>query len=104
MEFTETQHLIRGTVRDFAEKELRTHAIELDENGSFPSDLFRKMAGLGLTGIPFPEKYVVPNASGRKIGAYGLTEPNAGSDASATQTTAKKTKGGYILNGSKMFV
>src|SRR5699024_2166462 len=36
--------------------------------------------------------------------AYALTEPEAGSDASAVQTTAKKVDGGYILNGQKIFI
>src|SRR5699024_9429301 len=37
-------------------------------------------------------------------GAYALTEPEAGSDASGVQTTAKKVDGGYILNGQKIFI
>src|SRR5699024_7899750 len=37
-------------------------------------------------------------------GAYALTEPEAGSDASAVQTTAKKVDGGYVLNGQKIFI
>lgn len=49
------------------------------------------------------EKYV-PMLAGGKLGAFGLTEPNAGTDAGNQQTTAIKTEGGYILNGSKLFI
>jgi glutaryl-CoA dehydrogenase (non-decarboxylating) len=50
------------------------------------------------------EKYLVPQARGEKIGAFGLTEPNAGSDVAAMQTTAKKDGDFYILNGSKTWI
>jgi butyryl-CoA dehydrogenase len=50
------------------------------------------------------KKYVTQLASGKILGAFGLTEPNAGSDAAATETTAKKTADGYILNGTKRFI
>lgn len=50
------------------------------------------------------QKYLVPLAKGEKIGAFGLTEPNAGTDASAQQTTAVKDGDFYILNGSKIFI
>lgn len=49
-------------------------------------------------------KYLVPLAKGEKIGAFGLTEPNAGTDASGQQTVAKKEGDHYILNGSKIFI
>lgn len=50
------------------------------------------------------KKYVTQLASGKILGSFGLTEPNAGSDASAIETTAKKTNDGYILNGTKRFI
>lgn len=50
------------------------------------------------------QKYLVPQAKGDKIGAFALTEPNAGSDVAAIQTTAKKDEDGYILNGSKAWI
>lgn len=50
------------------------------------------------------EKYLVPLAKGEKIGAFGLTEPNAGSDASGTETTAVLQGDYYILNGGKIFI
>lgn len=49
-------------------------------------------------------KYLVPLATGEKIGAFGLTEPMAGSDASGTRTTAVREGNEYILNGSKIFI
>ena len=50
-------------------------------------------------------KYLPDLLSGRKIGAFGLTEPNAGTDASGQQTTAVKNENGdYVLNGSKCFI
>jgi len=50
------------------------------------------------------QKYLVPLASGKVIGAWGLTEPGAGSDAGAQLTTAKKEGGHYVLNGTKNFI
>ncbi|MEK4951747.1 acyl-CoA dehydrogenase [Bacillus sp. FSL W8-1127] len=50
------------------------------------------------------QKYLRPMAEGRKIGAYGLTEPGSGSDASAMKTTARRDGDDYILNGSKIFI
>jgi len=50
------------------------------------------------------QKYVAPLAKGEKIGAWGLTEPNAGSDAGGTQTTAVPDGDGWVLNGSKIFI
>lgn len=49
------------------------------------------------------QKYLRPLAEGRKLGAFGLTEPNAGTDAGAGQTTAVKDGDSYILNGTKIF-
>lgn len=50
------------------------------------------------------QKYLVPLAKGEKLGAFGLTEPNAGSDAGGTETTAVPDGEYYILNGSKIFI
>ena len=50
------------------------------------------------------EKYLVPLAKGEKIGAFGLTEPGAGTDAAGQQTTAILDGDNYILNGSKIFI
>ncbi len=155
LELTETQQMIRETVRDFANEVVKPRARELDEKGAFSMETFRQMAEVGLTGIPIPEelggagadtlsfilaieelskvcgstalglaahtslgtmpivlfgsdelkkKYVPRNAAGETIGSYGLTEPGAGSDSGATQTTAVKTDDGWKINGSKMFM
>ena len=154
-ELTDIQGMIRESVRDLARKEFAPRAANLDETGEFPWDNFRKLAELGLTGIPIPEdfggagadtlsmavaleeiaracgstcltlaahtslgtmpiflfgsdelkrRYVPPNAKGETIGAYGLTEPGAGSDSGDTQTTATPAPGGWKINGSKMFM
>lgn len=157
MNFTlsEEHSMLRTMVRDFAESEVAPTAAERDETETFPVELFQKMAGLGLAGIPWPEKYggagmdylayviaveelarvcgstaVVLSAhtslaswpiykfgteeqkqtylralaTGEKIGAYGLTETRAGSDAGSMKTSAKLDGDTYVLNGSKMFI
>jgi butyryl-CoA dehydrogenase len=50
------------------------------------------------------QKYLPDIASGNKLAAFALTEPQAGSDALAIQTTAEKVEGGYLLNGTKQFI
>src|SRR5699024_3402666 len=50
------------------------------------------------------QKYLVPQAKGQKLAAFGLTEPGAGSDVAAMQTTATKDGDYYILNGSKTWI
>ncbi|MBM3119412.1 MAG: acyl-CoA dehydrogenase [Chloroflexi bacterium] len=67
-------------------------------------------SGIGTTAIYTrgtenqKQKYLVPAIKGQKIAAFGLTEPNAGSDAAAIETTATKKNGKYILNGTKTFI
>jgi alkylation response protein AidB-like acyl-CoA dehydrogenase len=48
--------------------------------------------------------YLTPMAKGEAIGAFGLTEPNAGSDSAGTQTRAEKVSGGWRVNGSKIYI
>ncbi|MBQ4061680.1 MAG: acyl-CoA dehydrogenase [Christensenellaceae bacterium] len=50
------------------------------------------------------QKYLVPLAKGEKLGAFGLTEPNAGTDASAQQTVAEDMGDHWLINGSKVFI
>lgn len=50
------------------------------------------------------QKYLVPICTGESFGAFGLTEPNAGSDAGGTQTTAKEDGSDYVINGNKAFI
>ena len=152
--FSEEHKMLRDMVREFAQNEVRPLAQELDEKGEFPHETVKKMADLGLMGIPWEEKYggtgmdtialviaieelgkvccstaatlmahtslgtapiamfgtkkqkdkYLPGlASGEKIGAFGLTEPNAGSDAGNTQTRAVLNGDHYIVNGEKAF-
>ncbi len=50
------------------------------------------------------QRFLAPLARGEKLGAFGLTEPAAGSDAGSTRTTGIKTDGGWLLNGTKIFI
>ena len=50
------------------------------------------------------QRWVAPGIAGEKIGALGITEPGAGSDVAGITTTARKTAGGYVVNGSKTFI
>jgi len=60
--YTEAQELIRKTVRDFAEKEVKPGATERDRTGEFDYALFRRLGDLGITGIMHPEEYGGTNA------------------------------------------
>ena len=154
-DLTEEQQAIRDMVREFAREEVEPIAAEIDREGRFPIETFKKMAQLGLMGVPISEdyggaggdilstiivveeiakacastalglaahtslatypifafgneaqkkKYIPDLASGRKIGAFCLTEPGAGSDAGSIRTRAEKKNGAYVLNGTKAFV
>lgn len=69
-------------------------------------------ASSGLAGHPLyqygneeqRQRFVVPIATGKKLGCFGLTEAGAGSDVAAMETTATKKAGGYVLNGTKIFI
>jgi alkylation response protein AidB-like acyl-CoA dehydrogenase len=149
------QELLRKTVREFAETEIRPYVMTWDEAQCFPRDLWPRLGSLGLTGIQFPEqyggaglsavdycicieelarvdpsialsiaahnglcaahlyvygseaqreRYLPPLAKGQVIGAWGLTEASAGSDAAAMRTTARLENGQWVLNGSKQFI
>src|ERR1044072_7029582 len=54
---SDDQELLRRSIRDFAESELRPHVMEWDEAQQFPRALLAKFAELGLMGIQFPEQY-----------------------------------------------
>lgn len=154
-QLNEQQQMIQKFVREFAEKELAPVAAELDAKAEFPREITRKMAEMGLFGLPFAEEYggsgagylayaiaveeisrvcastgityaahcsigtgpiylfgteeqkkewVVPCAQGKIFAAFGLTEPNAGSDAGGTQTTAVLDGDHWVLNGTKCFI
>ncbi|GIM28486.1 acyl-CoA dehydrogenase, short-chain specific [Clostridium polyendosporum] len=154
-QLTREQELVRQMAREFAISEVKPIAGEIDETEEFPMKNVRKMAKLGMMGIPISsqyggaggdtlsyilaveelskvcgthgviisahtslcaslieqfgtpaqkEKYLTPLAKGEKIGAFGLTESGAGTDASGQQTTAVLDGDRYILNGSKIFI
>ena len=147
--------MARNLFKEFAEKEVKPLAQEVDETENFPRETVEKMAKLGFLGIPVPkeyggqgcdpltyamcveelskvcgttgvivsahtslccdpimtygneeqkQKYLVPLAKGEKLGAFGLTEPGAGTDAQGVQTRAVLDGDEYILNGSKCFI
>lgn len=154
-EFTQEQKMVKEMARDFAEKEVRPIADEVDRTSRFPKEVFKKMGELGLLGIPFPEEYggaggdtisyalaveeigkacggtglsyaaaislgaspiyyfgtqeqkekwLVPMAMGETLGSFGLTEPNAGSDAGGTRTKAVVDGDEYVINGEKCWI
>ncbi|MCQ2298918.1 MAG: acyl-CoA dehydrogenase [Bacteroidales bacterium] len=153
--FTKQEELFLQMIREFAEKEVKPLAAEVDEEERFPIETVQKMAKIGLMGIPIPTqyggaggtnimygmaveelsrvcattgvilsahtslccapileagteeqkmKYLPKLASGEWIGAFGLTEPNAGTDAAGQQTTAVLDGDQWVLNGSKIFI
>lgn len=155
MELTENQTIIRNTIREFAEKNIRPFIMQYDESQEFPMEIMRQLGELGFLGILVSEefggaglgyaeyaliveelakvdpsislsvaahnglctnhiyqfantaqkkKYLPDLTSGKKIGAWGLTENSSGSDAAGLKTTADKADNKYILNGSKTFI
>ena len=150
------QHeMVRTLFKEFAEKEVKPLAQEVDETEVFPRVTVEKMAKAGFMGIPIPkeyggqgadvltyamcveelskvcgttgvivsahtslccdpiltfgteeqkQKYLVPLAKGEKLGAFGLTEPGAGTDAQGQQTKAVLDGDEWVLNGSKIFI
>lgn len=157
MDFTlsKKHEMARTLFKEFAEKEVKPLAQEVDETEVFPRATVEKMAKAGFMGIPIPkeyggqgcdnltyamcveelskvcgttgvivsahtslccdplltygteeqkQKYLPDLASGRKIGAFGLTEPGAGTDAQGQQTKAVLDGDEWVLNGSKIFI
>jgi len=154
MYLNEQHEAIREMAHDFAEKEIRPVANELDENERFPAEIYDKMSELGLFGITVPEqwggagcdvlsyaivmeelsrgyasvadqcglveligtllnqygtdaqkeKYLRPLMKGKLRCAYGLTEPEAGSDLANVRTTAARDGAGWRLNGNKIWI
>ena len=157
MNFTlsKEHEMARTLFREFAEKEVKPLAQEVDETEQFPKETVAKMAKCGFLGIPVPkeyggqgcdplayamcveelskvcgttgvivsahtslccdpiqtygteeqkQKYLVPLAKGEKLGAFGLTEPGAGTDAQGQQTKAVLDGDEWVLNGTKIFI
>ena len=157
MDFTlsKKHEMARTLFKEFAEKEVKPLAQDVDENEQFPVETVAKMAKAGFLGIPVPKeyggqgcdpltyvmcveelskvcgttgvivsahtslcidpiqtfgteeqkkKYIPDLASGKKLGAFGLTEPGAGTDAQGQQTKAVLDGDEWVLNGSKCFI
>ena len=125
---------VAAVAKDFAQQHIKPFVMEWDESQEFPAHVFREMGKLGLMGVLVPEeyggsglsyfeyvavieeiakvcgneaqkqKYLPKLATGEWIGAWGLTEPNTGSDAGNMQTTAVKDGDHWILNGTKNWI
>jgi len=122
---------VERTVRQWAAAEVAPQIHDLDRAHRFERKFLDGMADLQLLGICIPEeygvimsvhvglncmtlmcwgteeqkqKYLVPQAQGKKIATYGLTEPNAGSDAVGIQSTAVRKGDRYLLNGEKVWI
>ena len=157
MNFTlsKEHEMARTLFHEFAEKEVKPLAQEVDETEHFPRETVNKMAKTGFLGIPVPkeyggqgcdtlayamcveelskvcattgvivsahtslccdpiktygteeqkQKYLIPLAKGEKLGAFGLTEPGAGTDAQGQQTKAVLDGDEWVLNGTKIFI
>lgn len=156
-DLNEEQKLIKNMITEFADKEVKPYAAEIDQVPRFPNDfgIVDKLGKLGIMGMSIPkkyggtelsnisqtiimeelsrvcastsvtmgahtslccfplvnyaseeqkQKYLTKLASGEWLGAFALTEPNAGSDAANVQTVAKKDGDEWVLNGSKVFI
>jgi butyryl-CoA dehydrogenase len=154
-DLSDEQRAIQSLCREFAQDEVRPRAEEMDTKAEFPYDLVKKMAELGLMGLPFPEeyggagadtisyalavmeiaradastaitlaahvslgstpfylfgtedqkqRYLIPLARGEMLWGFGLTEPQAGSDAGGTRTRAELHDGHWTINGTKAFI
>jgi short/branched chain acyl-CoA dehydrogenase len=85
-DLTDDQKAIQSLCRDFAREEVAPKAEELDRNAEFPYDIVKKLAGLGLLGLPFPEKY---GGAGADTVSYALAVMElARADASVAITMA----------------
>ncbi len=152
---TEDQQALRKTVEEFAREVVAPVSYQHDKAKTFPYEVVRGMADMGLFGLPFPEevggmggdsftlclaleelgkvdqsvamtleagvslgampvfrfgtaeqqaRFLPDLVAGRALGAFGLTEPGAGSDAGGTRTTAVLDGGEWVLNGTKAFI
>jgi len=155
MLLTSTQQTIADSVRQFAQSQVRPHVRRFETECTYPPELFRSLAELGLMGMIAPEEHGGAGADyvsyalalieiaaadgalstilsiqnslivsgllkdgsseqqrrflpkligGEMLGAFALTEPDAGSDASAIRTRATRVGNDYVLNGSKQFI
>ena len=154
-ELSQDHKVLRDSVREFVEKEIKPIAMKIDEEHMIPDSLVKKMSEMGFLGSYLPEEYdgagldmlsyaiVVEEVSkacvssgvlisahtslacgpiytfgteaqkkkwlpalntGRTIGCFLLTEPDAGSDAGAITTTYRRDGDHFVVNGSKIFI
>ena len=154
-DLTDEQKMLKKTVRDFAEKEIKPTRADYDEKAEYPIEILRRLGEMGIMGMAVPPEYggsgadvisyaiaieelsrIDPSvgvavsvhnslgcdpivkfgteeqkkmwlpglASGKKIGCYCLTEPDAGSDAAAVKGTARLEGDEYIVNARKQFI
>ena len=152
---SEKHRTVRGSARNFCQREIQPIAKEIDHEAAFPWEVVDKMGKLGYFGIQAPKelggagldcvsfilvieevskasaglglclsvhnsvalypilafgspeqlrRWVPPLASGEKIGAFCLTEPNAGSDAAGIEAAAVRDGNQYVVNANKVFV
>ncbi len=94
---TEDQKMLKAMVRDFAEKELEPIAAQIDEEAKFPAESVKKMAELGLMGIPFPEKY---GGSGGGAIEFAIAEEEISRVCASTGTIYFVTAG---LSGQPLY-
>ncbi len=87
---TEEQKMLKAMVRDFATKELEPIAAQIDEESRFPAESIKKMAELGLMGIPFPEEY---GGSGEGPLEFAIAVEEIGRVCAATSTIYSVTAG-----------
>jgi len=94
---TEEQKMLRAMVRDFATKELEPIAAQIDEEATFPAESIKKMASLGLMGIPFPEEY---GGSGGGALGFAIAEEEISRVCASTGTIYFVTAG---LSGQPLY-
>ena len=82
-ELTEDQKMLKAMVRDFAAKELEPIAAQIDEEAKYPAESIKKMAELGLMGVPFPEEY---GGSGGGALSFAIVEEELSRVCASTAT------------------
>src|SRR6202166_2558252 len=106
------ERLVRDTARSFIEDNLVPIIEECNRAGRFPRELVKPMADLGFFGASLngygsdeqKNTWLPAMQKGEKLGWFGLTEPDFGSNPGGMRTRAKKVGKEYVLNGEKMWI